>query len=73
MGSWEDSLLESAVESAIEQQPGMGGSAILVDVEEGRIRIRGYVHTAAQRERALSGARGFGGVAQVEDGLLLTP
>jgi len=73
MGSWEDPWLQSAVESALDDEPGMDGSEVRVDVEDSRVRLRGFVRSAGQRERALGIARSFGGGVQVEDGLLITP
>ncbi|HOM82350.1 MAG TPA: BON domain-containing protein [Armatimonadota bacterium] len=73
MDSWEDARLEAAVRQSLERDPNMAGSHLQVEVKAGRVRLRGFVRSTRQRDRAFSVARNFGGTEGVEGDLLLTP
>ena len=73
MDSWEDARLEAAVRRSLERDPNMAGSRLQVEVKAGRVRLRGFVRSTRQRDRAFSVARNFGGTESVEGDLLLTP
>ncbi|MBI3947032.1 MAG: BON domain-containing protein [Armatimonadetes bacterium] len=73
MRGWGDTWLTTAVESALANEPGLEGAHVEVDTEGGVVTLRGTVRSVAQRERAVSVARNFGGVQAVRNELMVTP
>ena len=60
------SRLESRVKVALVEDPELEAAAIFVEARGRRIRLSGFVDTAAQRERAATLAAGVAGVRGVE-------
>lgn len=60
-----DRMLHDKVHSALGQAPSLRGSDITVTVEEGRVHLRGTVHSPQQRQAAHDVAHSVEGVRSV--------
>ena len=69
----DDTTITTRVKTALLNDPGIGARRIDVDTANGAVTLTGRVHTAAERDQALTLARRVNGVADVKDALQIVP
>ena len=67
-----DTSLSTRVRKALFAEPGLRAFDFAPEAHNGRITLRGSVHTAVQRDQALAVARGLDGVREVVDAVKVT-
>jgi osmotically-inducible protein OsmY len=65
--------LQSSIEEALERQAEREAKRISLDIQDGRVKLTGTVHSWAERDAVIGAARGTRGVRNVEDQLSIRP
>ena len=63
----DDAAMATAVREAISSDPALRGANVTVDARRGVVTLTGVVRTPAQRDRAVSDARGVPNVRSVDN------
>lgn len=69
----DDTTITTRVKTAMLNDPAVGGLSIDVDTYKGVVTLSGRVKSQAERDQALSLAKGVNGVTQVKDALQVIP
>jgi osmotically-inducible protein OsmY len=67
----DDTLITSKVKTAIFNEPTLKSAEINVETFKGRVQLSGFVSTRANMDKAVSVAKGVGGVTSVKDDMRL--
>ena len=67
-----DSALEDRVQAAIAISPYLAGRNLRFEADEGRVRLRGVVHSYFQKQMAQEALRHVAGVSAIENELEVT-
>ena len=67
----DDSVITSKVKAAILNEPGLSSAEINVETFKGVVQLSGFVNSRADINRAVSVARGVGGVKSVKNDMRL--
>lgn len=65
--------LRKAIETALARQAEREARGVWFEIEDGAVKVRGRVHSWAERETVIGAARGTPGVRAVEDHLEIEP
>jgi hyperosmotically inducible protein len=69
----DDTTITTRVKTAMLNDPDVGGLRIDVDTFKGAVTLSGRVKSQAERDQAISLARGISGVTEVKDNLQVIP
>jgi osmotically-inducible protein OsmY len=69
----DDTTITTRVKTAMLNDPQVGGLRIDVDTFKGAVTLSGRVKSEAEKQQAISLARGIGGVTEVKDALQVIP
>jgi osmotically-inducible protein OsmY len=69
----DDTTITTRVKTAMLNDPQVGGLRIDVDTFKGAVTLSGRVKSEAEKQQAISLARGINGVAEVKDALQVIP
>jgi osmotically-inducible protein OsmY len=69
----DDTTITTRVKTAMLNDPAVGGLRIDVDTFKGAVTLSGRVKSEAEKQQAISLARGINGVAEVKDALQVIP
>ena len=67
----DDSAITTKVKAAIFNEPALKSAEINVETYKGRVQLSGFVSSRASMDRAVTVARGVGGVTSVKDDMRL--
>ena len=67
----DDSAITAKVKAAIFNEPTLKSAEINVETFKGRVQLSGFVSSRASMDRAVTVARGVGGVTSVKDDMRL--
>ena len=69
----DDTTITTRVKTAMLNDPAVGGLRIDVDTFKGAVTLSGRVKSDAEKQQAISQARGINGVTEVKDALQVIP
>jgi osmotically-inducible protein OsmY len=69
----DDTTITTRVKTAMLNDPAVGGLRIDVDTFKGAVTLSGRVKSQAEKQQAISLARGIDGVTEVKDALQVIP
>ena len=69
----DDTTITTRVKTAMLNDPAVGGLRIDVDTFKGAVTLSGRVKSEAEKQQAISLARGINGVTEVKDALQVIP
>ena len=69
----DDTTITTRVKTAMLNDPAVGGLRIDVDTFKGAVTLSGRVKSDAEKQQAISLARGISGVTEVKDALQVIP
>jgi osmotically-inducible protein OsmY len=69
----DDTTITTRVKTAMLNDPAVGGLRIDVDTFKGAVTLSGRVKSEAEKQQAISLARGISGVTEVKDALQVIP
>jgi hyperosmotically inducible periplasmic protein len=69
----DDTTITTRVKTAMLNDPNVGGLRIDVDTFKGAVTLSGRVKSEAEKQQAISLARGISGVAEVKDAMQVVP
>jgi osmotically-inducible protein OsmY len=69
----DDTTITTRIKTAMLNDPAIGGLRIDVDTFKGAVTLSGRVKSQAEKDQAISLARGIDGVTEVKDALQILP